>query len=100
MLIAVSEANSEHRRVIAELSVGGPVIVKWPAGNPPCTRLSHSDEFIAVWAETESDEKPERARFMVLQDIDELPEPGQLIGTVEMHWFGKCRVFRLFDATV
>ena len=82
-------------RVVAELRVGGPVIVNWPSGNPSITRLSQAEEFIAVWADTDSSEKPERARFMVLQDFDILPEPGELVGSVVMPWFGECSVYRL-----
>jgi len=32
---------------------------------------------------------------MVLQDFDVLPEPGELVGSVVMPWFGECMVYRL-----
>jgi len=82
-------------RVAAELRVGGPVIVKWPDGNPAITRVSQAGEFISLWVETTSIEKPERARFMVLQDHDTMHCPGVLVGIIDMPWFGRCRVFRL-----
>jgi len=84
-------------QVVARLGVGGPIIVKWPAGNPAITRLSQDvdGESIAVWADTESTDKPDRARFMVLQHFDELPEPVVLVGSVVMPWFGECSVYRL-----
>lgn len=85
------------RKPTAELRVGGPVIVKWPSGDPEIVKIAPYDEFIGVWTAGNSDERTARAKFMVLQDFDSITYPGVLVGETEMPWFGRCRIFRLTE---
>lgn len=78
----------------AELRVGGPVIVKWPADNPTITRIHQNGEFIGIWTDTSLNEKTAKATFMVLEDFDP-DRGGVLVGETSMPWFGRCRVYRL-----
>lgn len=77
------------RKPTAELRVGG--------DNPTIERIAPYDEFIGVWTSGKSKKREARAKFMVLQDFDEIIYPGKLVGETDMPWFGRCRVFRLFE---
>ena len=83
--------------IAAELRVGGPVVVKWPATNPTITRTSLAGEYIAVWVETETSDKSDTARFMVLDETDQVVPSGKFVGSVTTPFFGLCRVYRLSE---
>jgi len=93
MTTANTSTHSIHQlHPTAQLRVGGPVIVKWPADNPSITKVAPSGEYIGIWTDTGLEESTAKATFMVLQDIDE-DRGGELVGETDMPWFGRCRVF-------
>jgi len=91
----MTKPDNQGTPPVAQLRVGGPVIVKWPITDPPIERIEPDGEFIGIWTEGLKGKLSGTAMFMVLQDHDELQQPGQLVGEVTMPWFGRCKVFRL-----